>query len=690
MTGFAIGKARICYLLANGYIEPISKTNNWMDDLMPQAQTLAWQAEPRNSSKVLRAWESFLSGSSKAEETVLRPVVQASWQRCRGVVNPLNKIGPDPMGMDALKNHQRQNQDLFWAVKTVMDQASEVLTGTGLVMLITDAEGVILGAQGDFATRSKAENVHLMPGSKWTESQSGTNAIGTTLAVGHGVQIHASEHFCSLVQGWTCTAMPIRDTFDNRLLGVVDISGLSKTYAHQNWPLVAMMAARIQSLLKKRALDYRSKLIEHLLMSDFASQAIVLYDRHGRRITANESAQNLLHEHNVYAAANCLDTLLQKTGHCPSGMDLALGNEHVSPIYDEGHIIGSILRLPRQLRDSTRGTAPKPDHPAFEDIIGNSAAINAAKKKTELLAKGHVPVLINGATGTGKERFARALHKLACHAKNDSKRPFIAMNCGALAPELLASELFGYADGAFTGARRGGQIGKLEAANGGTLFLDEIGEMPFTLQAHLLRALEEGELYRIGDTVARKLNFKLISATNRNLLQEVENGSFRRDLYFRLAVTTLELPSLCTIPEDIDILCKHYLKEFALRDGTTAKNISAATKRCLQAYSWPGNIRELKNALESMVIMAGTNTTIEPSDLPAQIRPHNTHPCVANQDNMLADAQLSTIIKVLHHNHGNLSRCARELGIAKSTLYIKLKKYALDDLVKDLRAQYKT
>src|SRR5438874_994854 len=233
----------------------------------------------------------------------------------------------------------------------------------------------------------------------------------------------------------------------------------------------------------------------------------------------------------------------------------------------------------------------------FEGVVGNSPKMHKVIDQLRTLAPTSATVLIHGETGTGKELVAKAIH-------NNSPRknkPFVAMNCTALNENLLEDELFGHEPGSFTGADRV-RKGRFEHANGGTLFLDEVGDMPPTLQAKLLRILENQEVFRIGSNEPIKVNVRLLSATNRDLEAAVVNGTFRQDLYFRLKVVTVKLPALRERREDLPLLTGHFLKEFNQRHGKQVTGISDPVRRLLDAYDWPGNVRELRNLIESMLV----------------------------------------------------------------------------------------
>jgi transcriptional regulator with PAS, ATPase and Fis domain len=282
--------------------------------------------------------------------------------------------------------------------------------------------------------------------------------------------------------------------------------------------------------------------------------------------------------------------------------------------------------------------------------------------------------MLLGETGVGKEVFAQAIHKAG---KADA--PFVAVNCGALTRELLASELFGYAEGAYTGARRSGMPGKFELADGGTLFLDEIGEMPPDMQPHLLRVLQDGVVVRLGDSRERHVTVRIIAATNRDLHGEVIAGRFREDLFHRLCVTTLQLPPLRARPEDIDAIVDQMNLRLAQKYDCAPKDIAPEVRAALRQYVWPGNIRELKNVFEAMFALSD-EALIDASQLPPQLTgaaprsdaaaPTATSFLVGSA--RLQDVEQQAVRAAIENANGNLSRAAKALGISRSTLYVKI------------------
>ena len=305
----------------------------------------------------------------------------------------------------------------------------------------------------------------------------------------------------------------------------------------------------------------------------------------------------------------------------------------------------------------------------FGNIVGKSPALAHVISQASKVAATDVAVLINGETGTGKELFAQAIH----NASHRSAGAFLALNCSAFSRELLESELFGYKEGAFTGAVKD-KRGLLEEANHGTVFLDEIGEMALELQSKLLRVLETGEFVKVGDTKTTRVDVRIISATNRNLKEEIANGRFREDLYFRLSVFRIELPPLRQRREDILLLAQHFAERFSKQIGCPVPALSPDAKNLFLSYPWPGNVREMMNTMEHALIVCDSEVTRE--DLPIDMLSDESS-TQADDSLDLKSVERNHIIKVLHHTHGNKTETARLLKIGLTTLYRKIEEYGI-------------
>ena len=305
----------------------------------------------------------------------------------------------------------------------------------------------------------------------------------------------------------------------------------------------------------------------------------------------------------------------------------------------------------------------------FDNIVGKSPALSDVISQARKVAATDVSVLINGETGTGKEVFARAIHS-ASGRRNEA---FLALNCSAFSRELLESELFGYKAGAFTGAVKD-KRGLLEETNNGTIFLDEIGEMALELQSKLLRVIETGEFVKVGDTKTTRVDVRILSATNRNLKEEIANGRFREDLYFRLSVFRILLPPLRQRRDDILLLAQHFIEQYARQIGRTAPSLSTEAKKIFLAYPWPGNVREMMNAIEHGLIVCENEIT--PGDLPIDMV--TSEAPSENDDSLdLKSVERNHIIKVLKFTNGNKTETARLLKIGLTTLYRKIEEYGI-------------
>lgn len=307
---------------------------------------------------------------------------------------------------------------------------------------------------------------------------------------------------------------------------------------------------------------------------------------------------------------------------------------------------------------------------SFNSIVGKSKELQQAIILAQKVSTTDAAVLLTGETGTGKEVFAHAIHQ----ASQRAAQPIVDINCSAFSKDLLESELFGYKAGAFTGALKD-KKGLFEVANHGTIFLDEIGEMAFDLQARLLRVLETGEYIKIGDTKPTKVDVRIISATNRELKKEIENGNFREDLYFRLSVFQINLPPLRERKDDIESLSYMFLEKFARQLKKTITGITPEVLKILKNAEWKGNVRELRNVIERCSIVCEEQITFE--DLPLELQERKTNVSLGKDSFELAEIERMHILKVLQYTHGNKTETARLLKIGLATLYRKLETYKI-------------
>jgi len=368
---------------------------------------------------------------------------------------------------------------------------------------------------------------------------------------------------------------------------------------------------------------------------------------------------------------------------------------HRIPLWKKGELIGAIGMLifegvtelyniysrffsntnNKLTEESNNNNFPALNNRTIETIIGHNIEITSLKSKTRKIAKSNVNVLITGESGTGKEMFARSIHELSSFTNGS----FTSVNCGAIPEQLFESELFGYDEGAFTGAIKGGKPGKFELADNGTLFLDEIGEMPKLMQVKLLRVLQEREFERVGGVHKLSLKARIVAATNRNLKEMMKKGEFREDLYYRLNIIELNIPPLRERIDDIPLLISHYLDSLCKEYNVPKKEISGEAMRLLISYSWPGNTRELLNTLEKLVIL-NESQRINTYHLPEKVRTRSKLQNTITVSQLKQTKELKekdAIQKILKDTGGNKSKAAERLGIHRTTLYQKIKKYEL-------------
>ena len=656
---------------------------------------------PDQENQVMNAWERLVCGVGLSAD-VVRNVIERSWARCHSAgVDAAARRAPSPTSDEGFGRLLHRFRDVIDVGVPVMEQVRESLSESGTIMILTDPSGVILKTEGDPATLEAAEDVRLVNGANWDELVCGTNAIGTALSLKEPVQIHATEHFCTGFKPWSCSAVVVRDPAHGEILGVLDVSGLSNRF-HGNWLALAMMTAgRIEAEVAARQMESRWRLAEAGLqsLSRASSSAVMLFDRQGRLVKAEgvtSHSQASLGGCGDWSAGHRVEAFDTDSGHGDAALPDWLRPEWVQPVMRGGQRLGTVLVLPdslgrepaRRIVD-TRATAFTVGQTSttLGPIIGRSTALRQALERAKQVADLDVPVLLQGETGVGKEIFARAIHE----RRQRTQGPFVAVNCGGLPRDTLASELFGYVDGAFTGAKRSGMIGKIEAARDGTLFLDEIGEMPLELQPYLLRVLEGGELYPLGASQPRNVQFKLIAATNRDLRAEVAAGRFRQDLFYRVSVTTLRIPALRERTEDIAELVEYFSREVSHRHGGSMKRFEADVMDAFERYAWPGNIREMRNVVEGMVMLTDDDT-VTAAALPEEIAfsvaaagrtPHVWPESAAAPD--LDAVERDAISAAIARRQGNLTKVAKELRISKSTLYLKIDKYALNTTLRQAR-----
>jgi transcriptional regulator of acetoin/glycerol metabolism len=580
---------------------------------------------------------------------LLRPAIAESWRRClANGLNPRRAPKTDTLDEAAL----RRQRDQFAKVRNLaipeMQALHQQLGAGRYVLAFAGPDGVLLDSLMAESLRAEIEGFGIVPGSIWTESISGTNALGTAIESRARIDVRGAEHFFADHNRLSCMTAPIFAP-DRTLAGVLDASCNAAAYAPHARASLALAAAQIEAQLFRASHKGRILVLHgRAEFLDTAYAGLLALDDSDRVIAANEQARFML--------AGLPE---------PAGSPLAALFAPGAPALRPGAPTSITDRSGRVFRTRLDGTEATPSRvtalpkraPSC-DAVAEDEAVRAALDMAGRAAQRGLPVLIRGETGTGKEVVARAAHRASGRAGK-----FVAVNCAAIPPDLLAAELFGHAEGAFTGARRGGAKGLALEADGGTLFLDEIADLPAGVQAALLRFLDDFSIRPVGGSASRVVDILLLAATNENLAAAVQHHKFRADLYYRLAATEVFLPRLAA-RTDFAALAHHLLHNIA----PEARLEDAAIQK-LQQHDWPGNIRELRNLLTKLVLAGGGRISAETV---AAALPHIAPP-PEQSGSVLRDAQARQVAATMRACNGNVSAAARTLGVSRNTIYRALR-----------------
>ena len=605
------------------------------------------------------------------------PSIARSWLRCLEDyhLDPALTMAPTVLEHGRVLESRERLQQVLHIAGHEMTSLHQQLSGAGHAVLLTDARGVILNCVTAPTERKIFERAGLWLGADWSEACEGTNGIGTCLVERQSLTIHQDEHFRCRHTGLTCSASPVFDPH-GELLAVLDVSSARHDVSRQSqfhtMALVNLSAKMIESCYFLRCFDNQWLLRFHLQAESVGlfSEGLLAFDGEGRICAVNQSALNLL----GHVRGGLLGKPVEAFFDC--SLDELLGRASVNasaswPLRTrDGRGLFAVLR--GQPRRVPVPLIPSPviEEPApLSGICLGDAALQADFRKSLRVYERDVPLLINGETGSGKEAFAKAVH----HASQRSSKAFVALNCAAIPESLIESELFGYRGGSFTGARKEGMRGKLQQADGGTLFLDEIGDMPLALQTRLLRVLEDRQVVPIGGE-PESVNVRIISATHRNLLERVQDGSFREDLYYRLNGLEVGLPAL---RERSD---KSQLLDFLLAEEARGETvlIDGPAREALLGFAWPGNVRQLRNVLRTLAALCDDGR-IGLEDLPVMIRQARplTEVDTPVTEHPLEDAERLALLNALEHTRWHMTHTAEQLGVSRNTLYRKLRKHGI-------------
>ncbi len=619
-------------------------------------------------------------------ENLVGPVVARSWGRSQEAgLAPVGRL-PETYHLNRFQLTRAigRQQELIAHARPVMEYLFTQTRDSGSMVILADDRGILLHTLGDADFLDRAERVALAPGASWNERHRGTNAIGTALAEAAPLVINGAEHYLERNAFLTCAAAPVAAP-DGRLLGVLDISGDQRRRHPHTFCLVRTAAQMIENRLFEAYHSGSVHLRFHALAEGIGTltEGVLALSDAGLIAGANPAAMRLLglnsadlgciHLERVFhlRLAELLDWA-DRRGHEPMLV------RHTTQ-QGEGRLFVRVetSRVLRQVSHPVAKPKPPVEKPAPSPVDALAALdsgcghIAAAVHKARRVLDKPIPVLLQGESGVGKEVFANAMHKSGPRRG----KPFIAVDCSALSENLIEAELFGYAPGAYTGARREGSPGRIREVQGGTLFLDEIGDMPLAMQTRLLRVLQERQVTPLGGGKAVAVDFALICATHRNLKAEMEAGRFRADLYYRINGLTLMLPALRE-RNDFAALLDRLLKDLL---PNRRVEFDTGVAAAFADFAWPGNLRQLVNALRTACALLDDDEDRIgwqhlPDDLAEDLRQRRApEPVLADTSENLRDVSAATIARAISQSHGNMSEAARRLGISRNTLYRRLK-----------------
>lgn len=627
-----------------------------------------------SSKKVYNAWSEFIT-KGKINSNIIRPEVLNSWKRSKEYsVDPFQLRVNKLLSYDQLKSVRNENDFLLSVAEPKMEKLANSLYGTDAVVTLADKNGVIFNTFGDVSILTKSEEIGLVPGSIWNEKVAGTNVVGIVLSQKKPIQVLYTEHFSTGWHDWSSNAAPIYHPLTNELIGVFDIAGVFKNVNRHTLELAISKTKLISNLIindiyqdglnKNPYLNTLFQTLDDSMLIINTNKEVIKMNSLMGTILKQEGIENILE---IEEINELIDYILKHRKPFVQS-DVTLSNTKsrylckVYPVFIDLDISGIIIQFKKLNQKANSINYKKYSSYRFDDILGNSEAL---KKQIELAKKAaqiDTTLFISGESGTGKELFAQAIH----HASDRRNGPFVAVNCGAIPDNLITSELFGYEGGSFTGADTKGKKGKFEQANAGTIFLDEIGDMPLDAQVQLLRALDEKVIMRVGGQQPIHLDIRIIAATHKNLLEEVKQGRFRNDLYYRIQGIQLCLPPLRDRAEDILLLANYYIKELSSIFNKKHVKLSEDASSYLLEYNWPGNIRKLKNTIQQALFNLD-DEVIFPRHLPEHI-------CSSSSKQK---SEKDKIIEAIKKENGHMTSVANRLNISRATLYRKLKQYQL-------------
>lgn len=631
-------------------------------------------------------WKKFVKGVSVT--TFQRMLILDSWQRCQNMkVDPWQIIIENVLDKPTLESLKERNRLFLDVSIPTLENLYKFVNGSGFVVALSDKNGCLLEVFGDENVRESVQQGNWVPGAVWSESSAGTNIVGTSLYLDQPIAVSGYEHFCHCSHRHQGAGAPIHDSQGNTIGAIALAGAIDKAHPHTLGMIVAAAnAIEIQFEMKRAwqvcdlANQHKDAIVnsiyEGLLATD-SNNVITIVNRRSQEIL-NVPEEKLLGVHikelfsesflirlhgKSYQIIDAQDeiTVGENKSICTITCQRIMTNNHFNGLVILINKIARAKKLINKFTTDTRFT--------FENIIGESPKFRYTLNLAKIVAPKECNVLLLGESGTGKDVFAQAIHNASLRRRG----PFVAINCGAIPKDLIGSELFGYSEGAFTGAKKGGKMGKFELADGGTLFLDEIGEMPAEQQKVLLRVLEEKRITRLGGQELIPINVRIITATNNDLEQEVKRGTFRKDVFYRLNVFVIKMIPLRERKDDIKLLAKAFIERYSDEMNSSSIEVPEDVWDLLHNYDWPGNIRELQNAIErAMVLSEGKKISCELFDFYHSDERNHNDQIPQRIKSTLQDYETEMLKSLLQQNNWNISKTSIHLNVSRTTIYRKM------------------
>lgn len=619
-----------------------------------------------HAQQVMQAVQGTLAAPGAATDLA----ITRSWRRCldQHQLDPSSRRAPNVIEHPRLQDHRAPLEHIIASAHWQMNNLHQQLGRDGHVVLLTNARGVVINSVFNDSERAEFQRSGLWLGSVWSEDLEGTNGVGTCLVERQHVTIRRDEHFRGRHLGLTCSASPIFDV-NGDLLAVINLSSVREEHnLQQHFQAMALtdLSAKLIESCFFLGHDPQYYVMRFHPEAGFVGQlgeGLLCFDENALIRSVNRAALALLglgREQLIGRALTALletpvEHLMSQSSGQPSlcrPLRLLDGRQFY------GQLRAPVRKAPAQI--------PAPSKIDDVRVCLEDPRLQRGFDRALRVLERDVPVFLQGETGTGKEAFAAALHR----ASSRASQPFVAINCAAIPETLIESELFGYSGGSFTGARKGGMIGKLEQAHGGILFLDEIADMPLALQTRLLRVLEERQVVPLGGAAARALDVRVVSASHQNLQACVAEGRFREDLFYRIVGLAVQLPAL---RERSD---KGSLLDLLLREEAAGARLELepGVREHLMTHPWPGNVRQMRTCLRTLVALAWEGR-ISLDDV-VEVLPTEPVACTVGE-NPLGVSERQTLLALIEAERWHVARVAARLGISRNTLYRKLRHHGI-------------